>query len=99
MIISNQTMELDCLRLNYINLFKISDLCAFVLVRFCPSGLSSIPLLPRVVNHYLDETYASCDLLDLFCPTISRPEFFYKLIYEPSYCNFPESRKKIKFIF
>ena len=28
-----------------------------------------------------------------------RPEFFYWLIYEPSYCNFPESRKKIKFIF
>ena len=22
------------------------------------------------------------------------PEFFYKLIYKPSYCNFPESRKK-----
>ena len=21
-----------------------------------------------------------------------RPEFFYELIYEPSYCNFPESR-------
>ena len=26
-----------------------------------------------------------------------RPEFLYLLIYEPSYCNFPESRKKIKF--
>ena len=23
-----------------------------------------------------------------------RPEFFYLLIYKPSYCNFPESRKK-----
>ena len=23
-----------------------------------------------------------------------RPEFFYKLIYKPSYCNFPESRRK-----
>ena len=28
-----------------------------------------------------------------------RPEFFYMLIYKPSYCNFPESRKKIKFVF
>ena len=24
-----------------------------------------------------------------------RPEFFYLLIYKPSYCNFLESRKKI----
>ena len=28
-----------------------------------------------------------------------RPEFFYLLIYEPSYCNFPESRKKSIFLF
>ena len=28
-----------------------------------------------------------------------RPEFYYELIYEPSYCNFAESRKKIKFNF
>ena len=33
------------------------------------------------------------ELIDL------RPEFFYTLINEPSYCNFPESRKKIKFNF
>ena len=30
---------------------------------------------------------------------IIRPDFFYKLIYKPSYCNFAESREKIKFIF
>ena len=23
-----------------------------------------------------------------------KPEFFYKLIYKPSYCNFPESKRK-----
>ena len=28
-----------------------------------------------------------------------RPKYFYKLIYKPSYCNFPESWKKIKFNF
>ena len=28
-----------------------------------------------------------------------RSEFFYYLIYKPSYCNFPESRKKIKLNF
>ena len=28
-----------------------------------------------------------------------RPEFFFKLIYKPSYCNFPENREKIKFNF
>ena len=28
---------------------------------------------------------------------VLRPEFFYWLIYEPSYCNFAKSRKKIKF--
>ena len=28
-----------------------------------------------------------------------RPEFFYKLIYKPSYCNFPESRKKNSVLF
>ena len=27
-----------------------------------------------------------------------RPEFCFKLIYEPSYCNIPESRKKIDFL-
>ena len=32
-------------------------------------------------------------------PQEVRPEFFYWLIYEPSYCNFPKSRQKIKFNF
>ena len=30
------------------------------------------------------------------CNIDKRPEFFYYLIYKPSYCNFPESRKKSK---
>ena len=39
-----------------------------------------------------------CDFTRLcnttFCGVLVRPEFFYKLIYKPSYCNFPESREK-----
>ena len=30
---------------------------------------------------------------------LRKARFFYQLIYEPSYCNFPESRKKNLFFF
>ena len=39
----------------------------------------------KLFPEYLHQTYFKL-----------RPEFFYYMIYEPSYCNFPESRKKIK---
>ena len=39
-----------------------------------------------------------CHLVCRKSIVLFRPEFFHYLIYKPSYCNFPESRKKIKLI-
>ena len=66
----------------------------------CDQSRPSLVVHPRYDSMVLAEEFHIVHQLMFVDASLElKPEFFYKLIYEPSYCNFPESRKKIKFNF
>ena len=60
-----------------------------------------VPLVDQqyVIGLHPDHTHLLFYPVGHSSVNVLRPEFFYKLINNPSYCNFPESRKKMKFNF